>query len=313
MRSRFTPIVVLAALAAGCGSGTPQVGAPGAAAYSDARIDAQPKQGTLLYLSDVNSNTVSIYSYPKLRLVGTLSDLGMPRAECADGAGNVWVSDEATASIVEYAHGSTEPTVSLDTPGRPGGCSVNPRNGDLAVTGGRNGTLLGVFHRSKHGRWRDAATYTDAAMTAANFCAYDADGNLFIDGTAKGGTFALAELPHKGKALQNLNVDQQIATPGGMIWDGSYLAVGDSGVTPSVIYQFSVSGSAAVVAGSTTLDGSKSVRQFAIAGSRLIGPDYGAPVSIWNYPAGGSPIKSIPAVAGYGAAVSVAPSAPPRR
>jgi hypothetical protein len=88
-------------------------------------------------------------------------------------------------------------------------------------------------------------------------------------------------------------------------WDGSNLAVGDSAATPSVIYQLSVSGSTATSVGTTTLDGTKSVRQFWIQGSQVVGPDFGAAVGIWKYPDGGKAITTITGVRGYGAAVSL--------
>jgi hypothetical protein len=301
-----------AALIADCGHGA-QTLPPGARSYARSSISSQAKGGDLLYLSDVESNEVAIYSYPKRRLVGQVTGMGEPRAECADGEGNVWIADVIAPSIVEFAHGATSPTVSLSTPGSPGGCSVSPRNGDVAVAGGLYGTVVAVFHRSKRGRWRDASLFSVSSMSAGAFCAYDAQGNLFVDGVDANGKFALAELPHKSATLQTLSIDQAIQTPGGMAWDGRYVTVGDAGVSPAVVYQLSVSGSNATTVGSTTLGGTASVRQFWIEGSRLIGPDYDAPVGFWKYPTGGSATKRLTQVHGYGAAVSALATLPPHR
>jgi hypothetical protein len=301
-------------LVAGCSQGaSPTVAALASHAAARGWMEPQAKPTDLLYLSDVESNDVAVYSYPKGRLVGDLTGFGQPRAECADAQGNVWIADVVTGSIVEFAHGATAPTVALSTPGSPGGCSVSPRNGDLAVAGGVNGTVVGVFHRSTRNRWRDANLYSVATMSAGYFCAYDSQGNLFVDGVDGSGRFALAELPHKGATLQSVTLDQTIKKPGGMVWDGEYITVGDAGVSPSVVYRLSVSGSTASSVGTTTLKGTTSVRQFWIDGVRLIGPDYDAPVGFWKYPAGGSPTKTLSKVHGYGAAVSSQPSGPPRR
>jgi hypothetical protein len=308
---RFAAFAAVAVLISGCGSGVVQTGSASVHSYARSWIAPQAKSGALLYLSDVASNDVAVYSYPKGELVGSLTGLGRPRGECADDSGNVWISDEGTASMIEYAHGNSDPIKALSTQGKPGGCSVNPLNGDLAVAGGRNGTVVSIFHHGK--RWRDATTYSIASMKTGYFCAYDASGNLFVDGKSKSGAFALAVLPRKAAALQNVTVDQSISAPGNVQWDSKYLAVGDAGVAPTVVYQFSISGSTATLIGSTPLDGTTSVRQFWIDGKRLIGPDYDAPVGFWNYPAGGSPTKTLSKVHGYGAAVSVAPSAPPTR
>ncbi|MBV9333286.1 MAG: hypothetical protein JO146_04710, partial [Candidatus Eremiobacteraeota bacterium] len=53
------------------------------------------------------------------------------------------------------------------------------------------------------------------------------------------------------------------------------------------------------------LAGTKSVRQFWIEGSQIVGPDFDAAVGIWKYPAGGNPVQTITGVRGYGAAVSL--------
>jgi hypothetical protein len=144
-------------------------------------------------------------------------------------------------------------------------------------------------------------------MAAGHFCGYDDAGNLFIDGTrkAKGGSFRLAELPRGAVAVVNLSVNQSISAPGQVQWDGKHLAVGDAGISPSVIYRFAISGNSATKVGATTLDDSASVRQFWIQAKSLVGPDFDSDVRFWNYPAGGSPTKTIKTVRGFGAAVSL--------
>lgn len=263
-----------------------------------------PKSDDLLYLTDVAKNDVEIFSYPQAKHVSKLAKLGVPRAECADAQGNVWIADTQGYDVVEYPHGASKPIAELSTPGAPLGCSVDSKGNNLAVTGGRNGIVLAVYHRRAHGDWRDPKTYVDATIKHVAFCGFDSKGNLFIDGTGMGGAFQLAELPRGGTALVDIAVSAPIIAPGQVQWDGTNLAVGDAGATPSVIYQLSVSGSTAGTVGTTTLDGTKSVRQFSIEGSQVIGPDFNAAVGIWEYPAGGNPVTTITSVRGYGAAVS---------
>ncbi len=311
-RFRSCALALCATLAvAGC-SGTPMLplgsgtSSPVARQTMRAWIASQAKSGDLLYLSNVSTNFVDVFSYPRLRLVGKLTRFGAPRSECVDRKGDVWIADVQGYDVIEYPHGGTKPIVALSTPGAPQGCSVDPRSGDVAVTGGVGGVILAVYHQTKHGKWLDPKEYTDASLRRVAFCGYDAQGNLFLDGADKSGTFHLAELPHHSTALVDISVNQTVAKPGQVQWDGSALAIGDTGVTPSVIYQFSVSGSTATRIGSTTLDQTKSVRQFWIDGSRVIGPDFDAEVGVWNYPAGGSPVKRIGSVRGYGSAISPA-------
>lgn len=263
------------------------------------------KSQSLLYLTDVKGNTVAVYSYPNGALVTTLTGFGKPRSECADSAGDVWIADVEAQQVEKFTPGAKKPVVALSTQGTPSGCSVSPIDGDVAVAGGPRGIVLSVFHRTPRNRWRDAKVFTDKTMATGYFCGYDAQGNLFVDGRSSSGDFHLAELPHLGKALVDIAVSQTIKLPGQVQWDGTHLAVGDTGVTPSLVYQFSIVKSKASKTGTTTLSGSTSVRQFWIAGDKIIGPDNGADVKIWAYPAGGSPTKTI-SVAGYGAAVSAA-------
>lgn len=312
-RFRRCALALYAALtAAGCGSPTLPPGSgmlsPVARHAMHGWMAPQAKSGDLLYLSNVATGNVDVFSYPQLRQVGKLSGFGAPRSECVDGKGDVWIADVQGYDVIEFPHGATKPITALSTPGAPQGCSVNPKSGDLAVTGGVGGVILAVYHRTKHGVWLDPKEYTDPSIRSVAYCGYDAQGNLFIDGLdkTKGGTFRLAELPNHAMALVDITVNQSIAGPGQVQWDGSALAVGDTGVTPSVIYQFSVTGSTATPIGSTSLDQTKSIRQFWIDGARLVGPDFDADVGVWNYPAGGSAVKRIGAVRGYGSAISLA-------
>jgi hypothetical protein len=63
---------------------------------------AEAKSDDLLYISDVD--TVTVYSYPKGKHVGTLKGFYRPLGECVDNAGNVFIAD-GRDSILEYAHG----------------------------------------------------------------------------------------------------------------------------------------------------------------------------------------------------------------
>jgi hypothetical protein len=276
-----------------------------AAPPAPANISPNAAIQDLVYLSDPKSNQVMVYGYPKGKLVAKLSNFGAPRGECADAKGNVWIVDTQALQIDEYPHGAAKPIVALSTPGEPWGCSVNPLSGDIAVAGGSKNAVIFIFHHSVKQRWRDAEVYTDKTMLTGAFCGYDAHGNLFVDGRTKNGTFALAELPHRSSTLIDLLVGSKINAPGQVQWDGKYLAVGDPGTAPSVVYDFLVYGSSLSEVRKITLQKTKSVRQFWIDGNRIIGPDFDARVGVWAYPAGGSMLYSY-SVPGFGATVSKA-------
>lgn len=267
----------------------------------------EAKSENLLYVSDPKTKDVYVYSYPRARLVGTLTGFGEPRSVCADADGDVFIADVVAYAVLEYKHGGAKPIAALSTPGRPEGCSVDPVRGGLAVSGGVNGIVVSIFRYSAHHQWRAEQTYTDSALRRASFCGYDDRGDLFIDGLNHSGAFLLVELPRGATTFETIVLNATIKRPGQVQWDGTDVAVGDAGAVPSVIDRFSISGSSGTQVGSTKLDSAKGVAQFWIAGARVVGPDFEKDdVGFWGYPAGGSPTKTIARVYGYGAAVSVA-------
>lgn len=73
--------------------------------HSRSRMAPDAKTNDLLYVSDVGTNDVYVYSYPKLKLEGTLTGFATPDGECVDMAGNVFITNFGTQQIFEYAHG----------------------------------------------------------------------------------------------------------------------------------------------------------------------------------------------------------------
>ncbi len=63
----------------------------------------------LLYVSDGSSGTIDIYNYRVKagKLYGQITGLSFPYGQCVDPSGNVYVVDNDTAKIYEYAHGGT--------------------------------------------------------------------------------------------------------------------------------------------------------------------------------------------------------------
>lgn len=132
-------LVVAIGVMTGCGSAPPsttftQPSANAVVRPAHARSWMLPeaKSETLLYVFNVY--TITVYSYPKGKLVGTLSDFEKPYGECVDKSGNVYITDSSFARIYEYAHGGTKPIHTLKDPEyQPYGCAVDPTTGDLAV------------------------------------------------------------------------------------------------------------------------------------------------------------------------------------
>jgi hypothetical protein len=317
-------VLALGAVLASCtGSGTqpqqsliPSARALAGNAHHDlggSWILPEAKKSDLLYISDLIAQVVDIYTYGHgYKLVGELTGFFNPEGLCVDKTGNVYVTNDTSRGvyqITEYAHGSTSPIRTINDPdGRANGCSVDPTTGNLAVADfwGPSEIIGNVAVYQK-------ATGTPTSYSNSNifydyYCAYDDKGNLFVDGETEGSVFGLGELAKGGNSLNFINIDQTIYLPGGVQWDGKYLAVGDQVAVKhnftSTIYQFSINGSQATTVNTMVLTDSSQVAQFWIPrihdgakreyGDRLIAPNQdGKDTLFYDYPSGSDPYATI--------------------
>jgi hypothetical protein len=261
-------------------------------------IAPDAKKKDLLYISDQGAGAVYVYSYPKStgkkypKLEGTLTGFDIPQGDCADKAGNVWITNQVPPEIIEYAHGGTSPIATLSDSGYPAGCSVDPTTGNLAVTNTCSYPSCGTGSVAIYVDAMGTPTlYTDPDITSYFFDSYDNKGNLFVDGI-NNGPFQFAELPSGSGTFTNISLNESIGYPGGVQWVGTYVAVENQDT--DVIYQFTISGSGGTEIGSTTLSGTCDVPTFWIKGKTVVAPDEcNIFVGLWNYPAGGAPTKTL--------------------
>ncbi len=255
----------------------------------------------LLYIANSGEGTLNVYSYSSWRLAGTLFGFSEPITMCVDRAQDVYVADIYSSRVTEYAHGAVTPTRTLDDhQGEPLGCAVDLKTGDLAVSnleGPSSGAGNVIVY---HGAKGSPTKYTAERFSDYYFIGYDANDDLFVDGTTTNNRFVLAELPKGKTAFREVKMNRTIGSPGALAWDGKFLAVGDQ--TSSTIYQFKVSSFNATVQGSTTLNGATDVFQFCLTGgsakhpqaTAVVGADfYEGSADQWDYPAGGTPRNSI--------------------
>jgi hypothetical protein len=291
-------ICAAAAFLAGCGGSQPPISEPGAMPQSPAIVTHAERPGSwmlpgavtqkLLYVS--NSYTVTVYSYPRGRHVGTLKHFLRPLGECVDQTGDVFIAN-GTGQIFEYAHGGTTRIGTLSMQGySPESCAVDSTTGNLAVTwdkGVNQGGYVAVYPDAKG----TPSLYSNGNMEFG-FCGYDNLGDLFVDGVAPY-TFAFAELRRGGTSIVNVKLNQSIEHPGPVQWDGRYVAVGDEAA--EMIYQFAISGSNGTLHGNTSLGGAKTLIQWWIEGGKVVGSEEQEPdtTRYWEYPAGGPAIKSL--------------------
>lgn len=303
---RWVLLCALAAASSGCGGSamTPRAGQSFANA---SRMAFNAASKDLLYVSDQGSNMVYVYSYPVGKLVDTLTTLWQPAGICVDRDQNVWIVESNFSTLVEFAHGAKTALRRIVVPQASYlfGCSVDATTGDLAVT-----DLGGAFASGAVLVFANAAgkpkIHQNANLQTVYFCGYDDKGNLFVDGLDFKGNFALVKLAHGG-GMTSMSLDRPVAFPGGIEWDGKYLAIGDreyQGGHHSAIYEVSATRSAGRVVAITPLDGSCDVLQFSIPklgngtsnpqGDRLVAPDVcKGNAGVYKYPSGGAPLRTL--------------------
>jgi hypothetical protein len=241
----------------------------------------------LLYISDVPARDVDVFSYPAGRLLGKLTGFEIPNGECVDKTGDVFVTDGELLEIREYAHGGTRPLATLSDPGAAEDCSIDPMTGDLAVansTSPRTPSGQGDIAIYKDAKGTPK-TYANPDLFAAEFCAYDGSGNLFVSGRNYSDGPIYTELPKGTRTFRNIRL-RGIKAGGSVQWDGGYVVL-------RVGYHEIDRVSGAKVVGTTVLKGSPSQGQFWIQGNTIILPQGLANVGFWSYPGGGKPAKTI--------------------
>jgi hypothetical protein len=259
------------------------------------------KTQMLLYISDVGTNDVYIFTFPQLKLSGTLKGFSEPQGECADSKGNVWIANTAKKTIVEYAHAGTKQIKSVSDPGGyPLSCATDSA-GDLAVTNiyDISGPGAVLVYKGAGGKPK---MYSNPSQYYYYFDGYDPKGNLYVSGRDSSGNYILSVLPTGSGTMSTVGLSGgTIYFPGAVQWVGKSLALGDQtcgNATVSCLYEAHVSGSAATITATTPLTGTCDVIQTAVLGSALAGGDFdycnssSSSVDTWAYPKGGNQTKS---------------------
>lgn len=258
----------------------------------------EARNDDLLYVHDLTG--VFVYSYPGGKLVGQLAySFGQQAGLCVDAAGDVFIPDPTSAQIFEFVHGGRRPKATLmDTGYVPQGCAVDPKSGDLAVTGngiGRGSGGLAIYRRARG----NPQVFTDKRFRYYEFCTFDDSGNLYFDGDdSLRNRFAFARFSTRIASFSSVRLNVKLAYPGGVQWDGKYVDVSDM-ATP-YIYRFSVSGDAGILAHRTPIDEDNYPAQFVIQGKRVVAndlyynrqPDQSAAM-FYHFPLGGIATKIV--------------------
>jgi hypothetical protein len=291
-------VAVAAILMAGCG-GTQTAGVSQAATQASMKLGHAPgkswmlpaaRGADLMYVVG-GCNGTCVVSYPKGKLVGTLNEpQSGPPGICADGRGNVFLSDDN--AVLEYAHGGTSPIATLQLPGTAAeGCSVDPSTENLAVVFRGSGSDIAVFS----GEQGQPALYNSGLDST--YCGYDNSGNLYVDGY-NGQVPGFSVLLDGQSKFDRLSINSSVGNPAQVQWDGSYITYQSGSRGKTYISQIQVSGSSANIVGTVNLSGIHRWPYVSwITGKHVLVPysnrgTVAKQLSQWSYPEGGKPTKS---------------------
>jgi hypothetical protein len=301
----------VAAVLAGCGGSQPPIGASGAIPQTSAStvhverdgswMLPQAKSDDLLYVT--NYSSVSVFTYPQGKLVGTLKSFFDSVGGCVDAEGNVFVTNDKPQGVYEYAHGGTKRIAFYRTTVAGAvGCAISPTNGDLAISG------FSSYVEIYKGAQGKPVTLHDSHMFSNQFDTYDDNGDLFVLGLRNPkGHQQLSELPSGSTHFESIKADANIYDEGGIQWSDGYLTA-VSNTRKTGMYQFQVTGTKAHEVSATTLGPpAYIVLQYFIDGSTVIVPNLErsgkSNVLYYNYPSGGQPTLTL--TQGIGAARGV--------
>jgi hypothetical protein len=292
-------------LISACGGPQISIGAdPAPNALSGSWMLPEAKAEDLVYVSQSGSSGPSTYilSLPQGELVGQLRVSGHL---CSDDAGNVWINEGSNpyekGKLLEYAHGGEKPIRTLHPPNMaPGACAVDPTSGQVAVVNGYHEFDIFDIGSSRPKIVHYKELYLDGLT-------YDGSGNLFV----LGGTLAhqkpqelkMAELPKGATKIERLRgFHTRLGGNSGFQWDGKHLTLGDAlNEGGHEIYRYDVGRNRIKSRGVTELAAGDFgyLASYWIHGSKAVATAWCftsstcAPVFLYNYPAGGEPLKEI--------------------
>ena len=299
----------------GCGGSQPPIGAPGAmpqssviagrAKHGGSWMLPEAKHDDLLYIAGTPvfpNGVVYVYTYPQGKLFGTLTGFAAPSGECADSAGDVFIVAYSNGSmnsttIYEYAHGGGSPIATLSDPNAGVGCAIDPKTGNLAVSG--DGVAIYQHATGK------PTIYYSSQYVIFRSCGYDNKGNLYlVSGSNRyNQQAALLRLAKGSSEFEQISVNAKLYVYSlwpSVQWDGKHMTVSSNpDRKPLLIYRLHISGSTATVVGTTEVSSAKNNYhgQTWIHGDTIVGTGYAKrayeSAFLWPYPAGGAPRRQI--------------------
>lgn len=231
--------IAAAAMVSGCSSsaGSSSNGAPSSNSPARAYLSPQYQHaagGGLIYIADYTNSAVHIYPLrgKNQQEIGLIT--GDPVIEYlnVDRWHNLYVVEFVAGKVLVYPRGATQPSLTLTV--QPSGAFPNAvaisHGGEVAV-GQFQTNGINFFHRGATAPFK--IVKPPASFGSAGFCAYDANGNLYVIGSAASRASHIGEIigGGKGNKIVDLGVNTGITNAKGIQVDkqGNVVVVGDSG------------------------------------------------------------------------------------
>lgn len=300
----YLSIVVCLGLVAGCGPSQTSATLP---ATLPTRATGS---GSLLYVAEArDARKLSVYTFPGgSQQKSLLFETEIKAHICTDDRGDIFAP--AYGVVFEYAHGGHRPIAQLQDKGATGqSCAADPKTGNVAVIND-DSTGSCAFAIYKRGQ-KQPTILRDTRLTNCDYPSYDARGDLFFYGGSNNKSF-FAELPAGGSRFVDLSLNQSIANPFGIQWDGTYLAIQAQKPgtldQPVVIFRVRFSGTKGTIVQTLRFKGwTRRTETFWIQGNVIIAPLSYYELALWNYPGGGKATQTLSVPQWYDYTVSVAP------
>ncbi len=260
--------------------------------YATIVPDRRRKSKNFEYIINTYGSFATIFDYPKsVQQIGTINNVG--GQGCTNvlygyGKKIIWIV--AGSNQIEEFKVPDTPIKSLSIPDSfPTSCAMDA-SGDLAVgvyvgSASAGGGNVVIF---KNGS--GSGTIYTTPLDEEFFDGYDNQGNLFADGfTGDRSGFGLVELPKGSTKFRTITTSNAVEFPGSVQWDGTYVTVFDQ--VANKMYQYTISGTKAILKGTVSFTGSSDCAQTWIVKGLVYCGDAGNDQGeVFKYPSGGSPM-----------------------
>jgi len=277
------------------------------AAHPFVNVKAIQAAGTKIFLTGAN-NVVNIYN-TNGKLLGQITGFTEPQALATDAKANLYVANTGANNVLIYSPPYNKTPVTLSASGwYPAGVAPFNNGEFVAVTnilntsGGPGSVLL--YKRNKL-----VATVQNSRFFTYIACAFDANGDLFVDGAYVHDGHdepLVGEIPGATKGKTTLNVlttENSIEFPGGVqVTTKNEIAIDDQEAYAIYTYNQPKDGSLGSPIATTPLSGSGDPVTFVFTQNNqdlwIADASNQNGVAEYAYPDGGNPVKTLPLPAG---------------